>query len=91
MVIDACAQREAVRLTLTLVIDSQMHRPSLLAAALIVALFASQADGQFRPISFPGFFTALRYQNSACDGDNEESGVCLYEVCELERVVGLFW
>lgn len=37
-------------------------------------------NGQLRPISLPGIFSVMRYQNSACDGENEETGVCLYEV-----------
>lgn len=40
---------------------------------------------QLRPISLPGIFSAIRYQNTACDGENEETGVCLYESECLNR------
>ncbi|KAF7492778.1 hypothetical protein SSS_05421 [Sarcoptes scabiei] len=42
-------------------------------------------NGQLRPISLPGIFSVMRYQNSACDGENEETGVCLYESECLNR------
>ncbi|XP_054160404.1 uncharacterized protein LOC128958550 [Oppia nitens] len=32
-----------------------------------------------RPISIPGIFSMIRFQNTVCNGDNEEGGTCLYE------------
>lgn len=55
---------------------------ALATQALLLLLLLHHASCQRRPIlpSLPGIFSAMRYQNTVCDGDNEETGTCLYEV-----------
>lgn len=52
-----------------------------MARALLLFLLVSSASGQLiRPISIPGIFSMIRFQNTACQGDQDEAGTCLYEV-----------
>lgn len=50
---------------------------------IILVQLVDYGECQLRPISLPGIFSAIRYQNTACDGENEETGLCLYEVRDL--------
>ncbi|KAH9497009.1 uncharacterized protein LOC124494186 [Dermatophagoides farinae] len=57
-------------------------------ATIIIIILVQLVDHgqcQLRPISLPGIFSAIRYQNTACDGENEETGLCLYESECLNR------
>src|SRR6218665_3728534 len=45
----------------------------------MAALAVLSSSVQAQRLSLPGIFSAMRYQNTACDGDNDEAGTCLYE------------
>lgn len=58
-----------------------MHRHHLIVASvLFIAGAGAQAQRPQRPLSLPAIFSAMRYQNTQCEGENEEAGLCLYEV-----------
>ena len=58
----------------------QMRSTHLLGLSLLVIITCVPIRAQFvRPISIPGIFSMIRFQNTACTGDNEEGGTCLYE------------
>lgn len=61
----------------------QMPRHQVIISLLFMVV-CHEVQGQLRPMSLPGLFSAMRYQNTACDGENEESGICLYEVMHLK-------
>lgn len=51
-------------------------------------LFVTVAHGQvFRPPSLPGILSIVRFQNTACNGDNGDSGTCLADA-ECNRRAG---
>jgi hypothetical protein len=49
-------------------------------SGLVIIMTCVPSMAQRRPISIPGIFSVIRFQNTACVGDNEEGGTCLYEV-----------
>jgi hypothetical protein len=48
-------------------------------SGLVIIMTCVPSMAQRRPISIPGIFSVMRFQNTACVGDNEEGGTCLYE------------
>lgn len=70
-----------------------MHnRASLIAIIAIgaLAIVAQPARGQnFRPPSMAGIVNLIRFQNTACHNENDESGTCLAEA-ECTRRAGIY-
>lgn len=67
-----------------------MYKASLLVLVAVGALaFVGPALGQgFRPVSVAGMMNLLRYQNTACHNDQDESGTCLADA-ECSRRAGI--
>lgn len=62
---------------------------TVLATVFALAMMANQARGQgFRPPSMAGIVSLIRFQNTACHNDQEESGTCLAEA-ECNRRAGI--
>ncbi|KAI1286678.1 hypothetical protein HDE_10758 [Halotydeus destructor] len=55
-------------------------------ALVLLALAATSVHAQFRP-SLPGILSIVRFQNTACNGDNGDSGTCLADA-ECTRRAG---
>jgi len=59
-----------------------------LVSTLVFSLLATSIEGQvFRPPSLPGILSIVRFQNTACNGDNGDSGTCLADA-ECARRAG---
>lgn len=66
-----------------------LTRPAAAAIALALACLAGQAAAQgIRPPSMAGIVNLLRFQNTACHNDQDESGTCLAEA-ECSRRAGI--
>lgn len=72
-------------------LEERMQKTSslLLVAASLLAFLASPTFGQnFRPPSMAGIVSLLRFQNTACHSDQDESGTCLADA-ECSRRAGI--
>lgn len=50
---------------------------SLFALLACAHLAAAQFGGSGRPLTLPALLTIVRFQNTACQGEQQDSGTCL--------------
>jgi hypothetical protein len=58
----------------------QMISFSAVVVLIVTTLVQKSSSQLIRPISIPGIFSMIRFQNTACNGESDEGGTCLYEV-----------